>query len=72
MYSKSIALLYKTSYIYMHVHRDLPLYLGREGRGEGERERGGWLMIVGDGSFVVAEGGREGVIDTHGIQHVSK
>ena len=52
MYSKSIALYI----IHVHdiVHKDLPLYLGREGRGERGRETGGWLMIVGGGSFVVA------------------
>ena len=50
MYSKSIVLLYKMLYIYMCVIKDLPLYLGREGRGKeraGGREGGG------------REGGRE-------------
>ena len=59
MYSKSIALLYKTSYIYMHVRRDLPLYLGREDRGEGEREGGG--MVDDSGRWILcSSGGREG------------
>ena len=40
MYSKSIVLLYKMLYIYMCVIKDLPLYLGREGRGK-ERAGGG-------------------------------